>query len=179
MLRVSIDTRIGVEKVLKRTQLLPDMDKKIDEVLERVVVIDEKIDRILAYEEKRSQQDYIQESQLRLLSRMNILKSKLAMEEQPFAYGGTCEVFRATYYGQTVAAKVQSLEGLGIHKIKQVLSVFEKELVIVCQLSHPNIMRVYGACTEQASSLILVCEYAQVLLSLNIDDAIKFFPDHT
>jgi serine/threonine protein kinase len=38
-------------------------------------------------------------------------------------------------------------------------------LALLCQLSHPNVLRVWGACTDSPGALILVMEYAQVFVA--------------
>ena len=63
---------------------------------------------------------------------------------------------------QTVVAKVQPVQGNTPKLLRKTMDSFEKELALLCQLSHPNVIRVWGACTDSPGILILVLEYAQV-----------------
>jgi hypothetical protein len=84
------------------------------------------------------------------------------MESTPFAEGNSSKMYRASYAGQTVAAKVQHIDHSNLKMIHRQLDRFERQLVVVCKFHHPNICRVWGACTDSPGVLVLVMEYAQV-----------------
>ena len=100
-----------------------------------------------------------------LTSSMMIPSSKLALESTPFAIGSSSKVYRATYSKRIVAAKVQTVEGSTLNQLRNIIGKFEKELALRCQLSHPNVLGVWGACTDSPGTLILVMEYAKVFVA--------------
>jgi hypothetical protein len=169
LLNVSAEIREDVVKVVKATELLPQMDRKIDDILhglklltKSVDVIDSKMDRLLDEKQRKSEKDIKRDTHARIVSSFSLPSSRLKMKESHFAEGGSSKVYIATYSGLNVAVKVQSLAGANAKKLKTVLENFEKEMGILCQLSHPNILRVYGSCTDVPGQLMLVMELAQV-----------------
>jgi hypothetical protein len=169
MLNISAEIRDDVIKVVKATELLPQMDRKLDEILDdlklltkSVGVIDSKVDRLLEEKQRKSEKEIKRDTHARIVSSFSIPSSRLKMQESHFAEGGSSKVYIATYSGLDVAVKVQGLAGATAKKLKNVLENFEKEMGILCQLSHPNILRVYGSCTDMPGQLMMVMELAQV-----------------
>jgi hypothetical protein len=99
-----------------------------------------------------------------MTSNKMIPSSELALESIPFAIGSSTKVYRATYSKQIVAAKVQTVEGYTPEQLRNIIGKFETELGLLCQLSHPNILSGWGACTDSPGALILVMEYAKVFV---------------
>jgi hypothetical protein len=100
-----------------------------------------------------------------LTSNMMIPSSKLFLESTPCAIGSASKIYRATYSKRIVAAKVQTVEGNTPQQLRNIIGKFEKELALRCQLSHPNVVGVWGACTDSPGTLILVMEYAKVFVA--------------
>ncbi len=170
-LQLAISAHAAIEKVMDRSVLLLDLDVKMDEILDRLekmgqilTGLDAKVDILLQDKIKKSEKEIKRDTHAKIMSSMMIQSSKLKMEDTPFARGGSSQVFRAVYSKQTVAAKVQVIQGVDTKKFRNVLERFEKEVGILCQLSHPHVLRVWGACADVAGSLILVMEYAQVCM---------------
>jgi hypothetical protein len=173
-LQLMVETRKDLEKVLDRTELLLNMDIKMDEILEQVKGLDTKIDKIdskvdFLLQEKRKQtvKEIKQNTHSKTMMSLMIPATKLKLEDTPFAEGGSCKVYRAQYSMQTVAAKVQIIHGGDVKQFRMVLERFEKEIGLLGQLFHPHVLRVWGACTDQPGSLIMVTEYAEVEYSLS------------
>jgi hypothetical protein len=169
-LQLSVETQIGVNKILERTDLLLNLDVKMDIMLERLESIDgtlktldAKVETLLAEKKKRSENEVQLETRNFMMSNMTISSSKVNMEGTPFAFGGTSKVYRGTYCKQLVAAKVQTIQGSNTKTLRRSMAQFEKELALLCQFTHPNVLRIWGACTDSPGVLILVMEYAQVL----------------
>ncbi len=179
-LQLSTTIQIGVDKVLKRTELLLNLEVKMDLMLDKLDSIDRTLkgidakvdnlqDILLQEKRKMSEKEVNQKTRDVMTSNMMIPSSKLTLESTPFARGGTSKVYRATYSKQLVAVKVQTVEGSNTKQIRHTMGQFEKELALLCQLSHPNVLRVWGACTDSPGSLILVMEYAQVIAVIVFD----------
>ena len=100
-----------------------------------------------------------------LTSNMMIPSSKLFLESTPCAIGSASKIYRATYSKRIVAAKVQTVEGNTPQQLRNIIGKFEKELALRCQLSHPNVIGVWGACPDSPGTLILVMEYAKVFVA--------------
>ncbi len=168
-LQLSVTVQMSVDSVLKRTELLLNLEVKMDTMFDKLDSIqgnlqglDAKVDSLLQEKKKISQREINRKTRDVLTSNMMIPSSKLVLESTPFATGSSCMVYRATYSKQIVAAKVQTVEGSTPKQLRNTMGKFEKELALLCQLSHPNVLRVWGACTDSPGSLILVMEYAQV-----------------
>jgi hypothetical protein len=125
---------------------------------------DAKVDRLLQEKEQISQREMNRRTRDFLTSSKMIPSSKLALESTPFAIGSSSKVYRATFSKQIVAAKVQTVEGSTPKQLLDIMGKFEKELALLCQLSHPNVLSVWGACTDSPGALILVMEYAKVFV---------------
>jgi hypothetical protein len=173
-LQLSANTQIGVDLVLKRTELLLNLEVKMDTMLDKLGSIDgtlkgldAKVDKLLQEKTKISEKNFKRKTRDFMTSNMMIPSSKLILEPAPFAQGGSSKVYRACYSRQTVAAKVQTMQGNTPKMIRSTMASFEMELVILCQLSHPNVLRVWGACTDSPGVLILVMEFAQVFKLLS------------
>jgi serine/threonine protein kinase len=82
-------------------------------------------------------------------------------EEQPFAQGGFCKVWRVTYGGEVVAAKVLVRAGAqSIRKAEAWMNSVKKEAAIMHRLSAcANIVTVLGV-FEKADGAVLLMEYA-------------------
>ncbi|KAJ1471247.1 hypothetical protein T484DRAFT_1844862 [Baffinella frigidus] len=133
MLRVSVETRLDVQKVLQRTDRLPAMDEKLDIVLQGLGVVDAKIDRLLKLAERRSKKDLKQVRRTNNLSKYAISRDKLKLEEEPFASGGSCKVYAGRYHNQQVAAKIISLSKRSLQQMEAGTEAFRQELDIVCK----------------------------------------------
>jgi hypothetical protein len=172
-LQLTVNTRKDLEKVLERTEVLLDMDVKIDEMLDRLKRLDDKLDGmdtkielLLQVKGKSSKKEIKQNTHSKTMMSLMIPAYKLQLEESPFAEGSSCKVYRAKYSMQTVAAKIQIIHGEDVKKFRMVLERFEKEIGLLGQLFHPHVLRVWGACTDQPGRLIMITEYAQVVLSI-------------
>jgi hypothetical protein len=168
-LQLSVTMQKGVDVILKRTELLLNLEVKMDTMLDKLDSIDgtlkdldAKVDNLIQEKKKVSQREINRKTRDVMTSNMMIPSSKLALESTPFAKGSSSKVYRATYSKQIVAAKVQTVEGSTPKQLRNTMGKFEKELALLCQLSHPNVLRVWGACTDSPGALILVMEYAQV-----------------
>jgi hypothetical protein len=168
-LQLSVTMQMSVDVVLKRTEVLLNLEVKMDTMLDKLDSIDgtlkgldAKVDTLLQEKMKLSQREINRKTRDVMTSNMMIPLSKLGLESTPFAKGSSCKVYRARYSKQIVAAKVQTVEGSTPKQLRNTMSKFEKELALLCQLSHPNVLRVWGACTDSPGALILVMEYAQV-----------------
>ena len=161
MLTVASKTSADVKLVLSRTERLPAMDEKLDMVLQGIGVIDMKIDRVLKLAERRSKKDARLERRSDNLSHFSIPREKVVCEAVPFAQGASGKVHRARYHNQMVAAKMVSLRNISIEQMRRGHDAFMRELDIICRLSHPYVVRTFGACTDDASELVLVMELAE------------------
>ncbi|KAJ1465686.1 kinase-like domain-containing protein [Baffinella frigidus] len=161
MLRVAVETRLDVQRVLQRTDRLPAMDEKLDIVLQGLGVIDVKIDRVLKLAERRIKKDARQDRRSDNLENYSIAREKLKLEVEPFASGGSCKVYAGRYHNKQVAAKVINLSKWSVKQMQVGLQSFKSEVDLLCRLAHPYVIRMYGACTDDATLLIIVMELAE------------------
>ena len=177
MTRVQVNTQVDVQNILKKCEMLPAMDKKLD-------VICRKVDQVLINQEKDSQQQQHFQEQQRLFQdemlaqkakkakcdevrerrnvntdRYNILAEECTIMAE-LGRGANAIVFRAKWQGQDVAIKKIKMEGLSMNERNARQASFLTETDILIQLRHPNILTVYGVITEDPRSLQHVLELA-------------------
>ena len=81
----------------------------------------------------------------------------LNLDAEPFAAGGGGQIFRGKYMGHLIAAKqVFASSSSG----KADMDGFEREVRMLCQLSHPSIVNLYGISSKPGSAVTyMVLEY--------------------
>jgi len=165
-LKVAIDTRADVEKMLKKCEMLPKMDRKLDVLVAMTEESNRKLDQVLEIAGKQAQQtakqsirEKVHERRETNMDKHNISSDACKKEPQPFAKGATAAVFKAKMDRQTVAVKVVSLQGLSRAQRTKVTKDFVSELDILVGLRHPNVLTVFGA-IDDLNSLQLVMQFA-------------------
>jgi serine/threonine protein kinase len=93
---------------------------------------------------------------------------------QPFAAGGMSRIYRGEFDGQRVAVKEIDLVGLTLKQRNEKQETFIKELDIMVRLSHPNLIHIYGAMTDDHSKLKMVMHYAPDGTLRDLLDQVKF-----
>ena len=158
--RVQVNTRIDVQNVLKKCEMLPNMDQKIDHIVKLAKENSQKLDQVLKLATKQGAKEKTQHRRNDNMESYNISSAAVKKEDEAFASGSTCLVFMAMWERQPVAVKVVSLKGVPRHKRIKIAENVAIELGILVRLSHPNILNVYGIIDEDLDCLQLVMEFA-------------------
>jgi len=166
-LRVQVNTQREVQQVLKKMNLLLNMDQKLDVLLSMAENNNKKFDQVLGIAELHTRQSVkqtIKETvlgrKLSAIDRYNIMSSACHKEVEPFARGASSAVYRAKWNRQTVAVKTLSLNNMTRSEREKLWTSFMGEVDILVRLRHPNILTVFGVIDDDASLLQLVTEYA-------------------
>lgn len=99
--------------------------------------------------------------------------SEIKLEKQ-IGHGGFGDVFFASWRGTTVAVKRLRHQNLSNVRLQK----FTDEMLTLCRLDHPNIVKFIGACVERPN-LAIVMEYMQMSLydALHVDESVDFTED--
>ena len=170
MTRVQVNTQIDVQKVLKKCEMLPAMDKKLDAISSKVdqVLLNQQKDlqqqqhfqeEMLAKRAKQAKGDYVRERRSANTDRYNISAAECMIVAE-LGRGANATVFKAKWQGQDVAIKKINMEGMSMNERNARQASFLTETDILIQLRHPNILAVYGVITEDSRSLQHVLEFA-------------------
>jgi serine/threonine protein kinase len=167
-LKVAVDTKADIEKMSKKVNMLPMMDQKlnvinqkVDQVLANQAAEQQKLDAVLEMAVKKDTKDKVADRRNSTLEQFSIASEDVVMEAAPFAQGGAATVYKAMFDGQQVAIKVTDLKGVPLKQRNDIQNSFMTELDLMCRLSHPNLLHVYGAITEDPSKLMLVMAFVQ------------------
>jgi len=152
-LKVAVDTKADVEKMLKKVNILPQMDAKLN-------VLNSKMDAVLNLAVKQDTKQKVQDRRDTMLEQFSIEAKDCILATTPFAVGGSAKIFKGTFDGHPVAVKQVDLKGVPLKQRNDMLSSFMTELDILCRLSHPNLLHVYGAITDDPATLQLVMAFA-------------------
>ena len=89
-------------------------------------------------------------------------------------HGGFGNVYFATWKETTVAVKKLRQQNVSNARLQG----FTEEILTLCKLDHPNIVRFIGACVEKPN-LAIVMEYMQMSLydALHVDESVDFMED--
>ncbi|CAC5403485.1 unnamed protein product [Mytilus coruscus] len=87
-----------------------------------------------------------------------IVYEELLLGEQ-IGTGGFGQVYFAKWNGSIVAVKKLRIEQVSARRLKE----FTDEIILSCNLSHPNVIRIIGACVVMPN-LCIVMEYMQMSL---------------
>ena len=146
MLRRAADFRgtqeAWFERLAADADAMREQAGKVDAMIEALSKQDAKLDRVLerkargdAKGERRAARDAAFDDNL-------IPRDDFEMEAEPFAAGGSAEVFRAEYDYETVAVKRFRAAGGAFSKLKD---DFSHELKIMCDQHHGSILQVRAA----------------------------------
>ena len=155
---MQVDTRIDVQKVLERCDILPSMDKKLDEILGMTRENSQKLDQVLQFQAKEN-------AKQKASARKRITMAACEIEEREvikgdfIAEGGQGKVYKATYADQPAAMKTVKLEG-SMLKREKIIKNFVTEIDLTVRLRHPNIIAVFGVITTNPDCLIVIMDYA-------------------
>ena len=94
-----------------------------------------------------------------LVTEHDIPGDQLELIGKAIARGGSAEVFKASYEGRIVAAKVFDFSGMPREQRKKLESDFDQELALMCTLRSQCVVSVFGAVSDNPSKLILVMEF--------------------
>ena len=155
-LNVAVDTRADVQKVLKKVDMLPKMDAKLDALNSKM---DKVLETVTKKEEKRTIGQEVDDRREKTLEQFSISSDDIKMEPTPFASGGSSLIFKGSYDGHKVAVKHMDLKGQTLKQRKETTDAFMMELDIMARLSHPNVLRIYGAITDDPSTLKMIMDY--------------------
>ena len=163
-LRVQFNTQIDVQRMLKKCENLPAMDKKLD-------AMDSKLDRIQEGQQqlleatrakaaKQTVREKTKERKRTNMDKYNIASSNIRIDAEPFASGANASVYKAKWQGIVVAVKATNLGGLPLHAREDATERFLAETDILVGFRHPNILNVYGVITDNLLCFQHVLEFA-------------------
>jgi serine/threonine protein kinase len=165
-LKVAVDTKADVERMAKKVNMLPQMDMKlnvinakVDQVLANQVAEQQKMDAVLELAVKKDTREKVNDRRETTMEQFSIAAEDVVMEAAPFAQGGAATVYKANFDGHQVAVKVTDLKGVPLKQRNDIQNSFMTELDIMCRLSHPNLLHVYGAISEDPAKLMLVMAF--------------------
>ena len=189
-LRVQVQTKVDVQKMLSQCEMLPNMDKKLDVLVSMAEESSKKLDQVLEFasqhapmaEEsnkklgqvldlaaqqaqlaaKRSVKEKVAERKVSNMDKYNISSASCKKEDEPFARGTTASVYRARWDRQLVAVKVVALLGVPRAERDKIHSNFMAEVDILVRLRHPNILSVFGLIDDDVTCLQLVMAFASL-----------------
>ena len=100
------------------------------------------------------------ESKLDQTVKNNTIQSKdLVIDKKNLlGRGSSAIVYRATWQGRNVAVKIFEMKKNDSSQKIRKKTAFNKEVGVMVALRHPNVVDVYGACTDRATELKLVME---------------------
>jgi len=142
-------------------QKLNVINQKVDQVLANQAVEQQKMDAVLDLAVKMDTKEKVADRRNTTLEQFSIASEDVVMEAAPFAHGGAATVYKAMFDGQQVAVKVTELKGVPLKQRNDIQNSFMTELDLMCRLSHPNLLHVYGAISEDPSKLMLVMAFVQ------------------
>ena len=109
--------------------------------------IDTKVDALLQQSQRRNEQEERQHVRDRAASAFSIPRADLQLQlDEVLGRGGGGIVYKATYHGEEVAAKVVDLHGLPIMARGVVLDNVHREVTLMTRLHSPRIVRIIGIC---------------------------------
>ena len=132
-------------------------DEVLRELQETVFGMQESIEDIRRGLETKSRRERAREHKDTVLEQYEIEVTNIAAT--PFAFGGSAQVYTASYGGTVVALKLITIGTVPAMKRQRLLKDFQRELAIMMKLRSPLVVQVYGVVTTDARYLGLVMEY--------------------
>jgi hypothetical protein len=141
---------------IKQMAALVDLCAKVDR-------IDSKIDILVEQSQRRSEQEDRAHARDRAASAFSIPRADVQLQlDEVLGRGGSGVVYKATYHGEEVAAKVVDLRGLPIKARGVVLDNVHREVTLMTRLHSPRIVKIIGICEgADAQELIVIMTLAR------------------
>ena len=158
--RVEVDTRIDVQKVRDKCDLLPVMDKKLDDLLGLAKESNDMMNEILLLNKKKTAKEQAALRKESSMAEWNIRSFKIKRDPEPFAKGATGEVFKGLYGRIPVAIKVMKLQGASRGARQKMQDDFAGEVSVLVMLRHPNVVNIYGIIDDDLQCLQLIMDFA-------------------
>jgi serine/threonine protein kinase len=94
-------------------------------------------------------------------------------EEKPFDKGSFGLVFRITYEGTVLVAKVINLEDEPVRMHEKIKEQYAAEVALMAGLRSTNIVSIYGAITTRPGQLVIIMEYCEMGTLRNFLDELE------
>jgi len=132
---------------IKQMDITLEVDAKVDALLASSDALTKGQAQLLEQGRRRSQAEQRQGARDRAASAFSIPRADVHLQlDEVLGRGGGGIVYKATYHGEEVAAKVVDLRGLPIKARGVVLDNVHREVALMTRLHSPRIVRIIGIC---------------------------------
>ncbi|GMI31957.1 hypothetical protein TeGR_g13568, partial [Tetraparma gracilis] len=143
-----------LDKLNDASEIQAATAKKQEEIRREQAEINAKLDGLAASHEKQSRRQRAKSDRNAALGDAEIPEADITLEpEASLGVGGFGAVHLGRYYNKSVAVKVMDTKGLTMALGKKLEGDFTNEVSIMKNLTHPNIIRIWGCCTTVTNKL--------------------------